>query len=269
MNFELPDIPQRPIKSRSTGLTMVMDKGLSVKEAENFASASSDYTDFVKFGFGTALISPNIEEKIQIYRDSNIRPYLGGTLFEMFLVRGLFEKFRKYIDQYKLDLVEVSDGSIFLPHEEKLKYIQILSQQVTVLSEVGSKQAGVHISHEKWVAMMKAELEAGAWKVIAEARESGNIGIYNPDGSANVYLINDIIKKVKTDNIIWEAPVKNQQVWFIKLLGANVNLGNIAPNEVISLETLRLGLRGDTFFQFLPKEIAEKYKMKEEFVYII
>jgi phosphosulfolactate synthase len=269
MNFDLPFLPERACKNRATGLTMVMDKGLSIRDAENFVSSSAEHTDLVKFGFGTALVSPGIKEKIKIYKQANIRPYLGGTLFEMFLVRNMIDQFRRYVDEYELDLVEISDGSISIPHDEKLKYIQTLSSQITVLSEVGSKQAGVHISHEKWVGMMQAELQAGAWKVIAEARESGNIGIYNSDGSANIYLINDIIKKVDTNNIIWEAPVKSQQVWFIKLLGANVNLGNIAPSEVIPLETIRMGLRGDTFFQFLPKEVSEKYRIKEEFVYII
>ena len=269
MNFNLSHVPERPVKLRQKGITMVMDKGLSLREAENFLSSSAEFTDFVKFGFGTSLITNNLKEKINLYREANIRTYFGGTLFEMFLVRNELDNFKRFIDEYKLDLIEISDGSISLPSEQKLEYINQYSKTYTVLSEVGSKQAGVHISHEKWVAMMQTELEAGAFKVIAEARESGNIGIYNPDGSANIYLINDILKKVNNDNVLWEAPVKSQQAWFIKLLGANVNLGNIAPNEVIALETLRLGLRGDTFFQFMPKEMAEKYKMKEEFIYII
>jgi len=126
-----------------------------------------------------------------------------------------------------------------------------------VISEVGSKRADVHIPDDEWISMMKQELNSGSWKVIAEARESGNIGIYNEDHSANTKLINDIVKHVKVENVIWEAPLKSQQAWFIKLLGANVNLGNIAPNEVVSLETLRLGLRGDTFFQFLPDNLKQ------------
>lgn len=262
MNFHLPYLPNRSMKPRTSGITMVMDKGLSVRETEDFISSSGEYVDFVKFGFGTSLITKNLEEKIKLYNDANIRPYFGGTLFEMFLVRGMYDEFRRFIDRYRLDLIEISDGSISLPHEEKLKYIRELSAQATVISEVGSKVAGVVISHEKWVEMMKLELEAGSFKVIAEARESGNIGIYNPDGTANKELINDIIEHVDTDNIIWEAPNKPQQVWFIKLLGCNVNLGNIAPNEIIALETLRLGLRGDTFFQFLPEEITRQYIMK-------
>jgi phosphosulfolactate synthase len=262
MNYKLPFIPERPSKVRNSGLTMVMDKGLSVRETENLISSSGEYIDFIKFGFGTCLITNNLEEKIKLYNEANIRPYFGGTLFEMFIVRGLFNEFRKFIEKYKLDLIEISDGSMALPHEEKLKYISELSKQATVISEVGSKVAGIVISHDRWVEMMKLELKAGSWKVIAEARESGNIGIYNPDGSANKELIGDIVEHVSTESILWEAPNKPQQVWFIKLLGNNVNLGNIAPNEVISLETLRLGLRGDTFFQFLPAEISKKYILK-------
>ncbi len=259
MNFKLPHIPSRAQKPRKNGLTMIMDKGLSIRDVENFISSCGDYTDLIKFGFGTSLITKNLEEKVKLYSEANIRPYFGGTLFEMFLVRGLYKEFRKFIDKYKLDLIEISDGSISLDHDEKLKYIAELSKQVTVISEVGTKVAGVIIPNDKWVEMMKKEIEAGSWKVIAEARESGNIGIYNPDGSANKELIGDIIEQVNNDDIIWEAPNKPQQVWFIKLLGSDVNLGNIAPNEVIPLETLRLGLRGDTFFQFLPDEIVKKY----------
>jgi len=259
MNFNLPFLPVRYHKPRNSGFTMVMDKGLSIRETEDFISSCGDFVDFVKFGFGTSLITKNLEEKIKLYNDANIRPYFGGTLFEMFLVRGLYNEFRKFLDKYKLEVVEISDGSISLDHKEKIKYIKELSSRFTVISEVGSKIAGVSISNEKWVEMMKLELQAGAYKVIAEAREAGNIGIYNPDGSANKELINDIVENIDTNNIIWEAPNKPQQVWFIKLLGSNVNLGNIAPSEVIPLETLRLGLRGDTFFQFLPEDISGKY----------
>ncbi|MFP4060233.1 MAG: phosphosulfolactate synthase [Bacteroidota bacterium] len=259
MKNHLPFIPERESKPRNRGLTMMMDKGLSVHEAENFVESSGEYTDLVKFGFGTALISNKLKEKIKIYKEGKIRPYFGGTLFEMFIVRDRFDDFRRMIEKYKLETAEISDGSIHLPHDEKLKYIDILSKQVTVLSEVGSKQKGVEISPDDWVKMMKTELETGAWKVIAEARESGTIGIYNSDGTANMEIINDIIEHVKTDNVLWEAPNKNQQVWFIKLSGTNVNLGNIATQEVIPLEALRRGMRGDTFFDFLPPEF-DKFK---------
>jgi len=258
MNFTLPYLPKRDEKPRQTGLTMMMDKGLSLREAENFSDAASEFTDLVKFGFGTAVITKNLEEKIKIYKQSDIRCYFGGTLFEIFVIRGKFEEYRKLIDRYKLDTVEVSDGSMNIPHDEKLEYIRLLSTQATVLSEVGYKVSGIMIPTEKWVEMMKTELEAGAWKVIAEARESGNIGIYNPDGSANAELVCDIIHTIDKDKVLWEAPSKSQQAYFIKLLGANVSLGNIVSNEVVSLETLRLGLRGDTFFDFLPDELLEK-----------
>ena len=258
MNLDLPHIPERTIKPRQSGLTMMMDKGLSIREAEDFVSSSADYTDLVKFGFGTALITKGLEEKIRLYKDGGLIPYFGGTLFELFEIRGKFDEFRSYIEKYKIDYAEVSDGSMAMPHEDKLEYIRKLSTQVTVISEVGSKVAGVEIPNERWVEMMQDELQAGSWKVIGEARESGTIGIYQKDGSANMELIDGIIQQVKMDNVIWEAPIKSQQEWFIKLLGSNVNLGNIAPGEVVSLESLRLGLRGDTFFDFLPESFHDK-----------
>jgi phosphosulfolactate synthase len=236
---------------------MVMDKGLSLNEAESMVESGSEFIDFVKFGFGTALITNKLEEKINLYKKARIRPYFGGTLFEIFIIRGMFDEYCKFIDKYKLDLAEVSDGSMVMDNDVKCEYISKLSKRVTVISEVGSKNADVHIPDEVWVESMSKELQAGSWKVIAEARESGNIGIYNSNNSANTKLINDIVHGVRIENVIWEAPIKSQQAWFINLLGANVNLGNIAPNEIISLETLRMGLRGDTFLQFLPKELKE------------
>ncbi|MBN2518867.1 MAG: phosphosulfolactate synthase [Bacteroidales bacterium] len=253
MNYQLPYIPERTKKKRESGLTMMMDKGLSLNEVKNFIEVSADYSDLAKIGFGTALIVKNLEEKIKLYKKANIQPYFGGTLFELFIARNKFEEYRKFINKYKLEVIEISDGSFEMFHEEKLKYIEIMSKEVTVLSEVGSKKKGVVIPPEKWIKMMKDELEAGSWKVIAEARESGTIGIYNSDGTPNAGLITDIIEHINPENVLWEAPNKPQQVYFIKLLGANVNLGNIATNEVFPLESLRLGLRGDTFFDFLPE----------------
>ncbi len=258
MNYTLPHIPERSQKPRVSGITMMMDKGISLREAENFISASGHLTDLVKLGFGTSFISPNLQEKIKLYKDAKIKVYLGGTLFEAFIVRNMFDDYRKLLDKLKLDTAEVSDGSLEMPHDKKCEYIQTLSKQVTVLSEVGSKEEGIIIHPAKWIKMMTKELEAGSWKVIAEARESGNVGIYHRDGKAHTLLIDKILARVPAEKIMWESPQKPQQVWFIKLLGANVNLGNIAPNDVISLETLRLGLRGDTFFQFLPKELVKK-----------
>jgi len=256
MKHLLPYIPDRPVKPRKTGLTMVMDKGLSIREAEDFMSVGSEYTDLVKLGFGTSLLTPGLEKKIRVYKNAGCIPYFGGTLFEAFVVRSMFREYIDLLDKYEINMVEVSDGSFDIEHERKLDYIERLASRGTVISEVGSKKKDVVYSPVEWASMMKSELEAGSEKVIAEARESGTIGIYNDDGSVNMPVINAISENVNLENVIWEAPIKTQQVWFIKHFGANVNLGNISPNEIIPLESLRCGLRGDTFFQFLPGELA-------------
>jgi phosphosulfolactate synthase len=253
----LPFMPERPIKPRDSGITMVMDKGLSIREAEDFMSVGSEYTDFVKLGFGTSLITPGFDKKIAIYKKAGTIPYFGGTLFEAFIIRNMFKEFMEFLDKYEIELVEVSDGSYDIEHKRKLEYISRLAERGTVISEVGSKKKDVIYTPDEWVAMMKTELSAGSVKVIAEARESGTTGIYNEDGSINNKIIGGIAEHVKLENVIWEAPLKSQQAWFIKHFGANVNLGNIAPHEIIPLESLRLGLRGDTFFQFLPEELKQ------------
>jgi len=261
MNAQLPFLPERTSKPRQTGISMVMDKGMSLREAEDFVANSSDYTDFIKLGFGTSLVCKCVAEKIKLYKKANIKAYVGGTLFEAFVIRDKFDEFRKFIDRFGVDTVEISDGSMSMDHDIKCEYIHKLSKDYTVLSEVGSKESGILIAPSRWIEMMQKELQAGSVKVIGEARESGNVGIYRPTGKAHVALINKILVKVQSDKIIWEAPLKSQQVWFIKNFGANVNLGNIPPAEVIPLETLRLGLRGDTFFQFLPTKF-KKYQPK-------
>ena len=255
MNFHLPHIPERQAKPRNKGLTMMMDKGLSVRQAEDFLSVSGHLTDIIKLGFGTSFVTPNLEQKIKLYRDAGMKVYVGGTLFEAFIVRNMFDDYMKLLDKLKLDCAEVSDGSIVMPHDKKCDYINTLSKNFTVFSEVGSKEAGIIIHPAMWTSMMNKELQAGSWKVIAEARESGNVGIYRANGSAHTLLINKILAKVDKDSILWEAPIKAQQVWFLKLLGSDVNLGNISYDDVIPLETLRLGLRGDTFFSHLPAEL--------------
>lgn len=260
MNTKLTHLPKRTVRPRVNGVTMMMDKGLSLREAEDFCDANAEFTDIVKFGFGTSMITNKLEDKIRVYREAGMRCYFGGTLFEAFVARGKYKEFLKFLDKYDMDLAEVSDGSIIIPHDEKLKYIRDMAKHRVVMSEVGSKDSGILISPAKWIKMMTTELEAGSWKVIAEGRESGTVGIFRPNGTAHTILINKIINKVKPEDILWEAPKKLQQVWFIKLFGANVNLGNIAPNEVIPLECLRLGLRGDTFFENLPKNITETLK---------
>jgi len=236
---------------------MIMDKGLSFTEAENMISVGNDYIDFVKLGFGTSLVTPDVDRKILMYKEAGAIPYLGGTLFEAYIIRGLFKDYVKLLKQLKLEMLEVSDGSYEMNQKDKLHYIKELSKDFTVISEVGSKKKDVIYSPDEWVNMMASELEAGSIKVIAEARESGTTGIYNEDGSTNMELIDSIAKNISLDNVLWEAPVKSQQAWFIKEFGHNVNLGNIAPNEIIALEALRCGLRGDTFFQFLPEDLIQ------------
>ncbi len=264
ISINLPHMPQRTEKPRTSGLTMVMDKGLSLRQVEDFLEVSDGYVDVVKLGFGTSVVSKNVKEKINLYKQAGIKTYLGGTLLEAFIVRNKFEDYLKHIDSLKLEMAEVSDGSIHLQHDKKCEYINKLAKHVTVLSEVGSKEEGIIIHPQKWVKMMKAELDAGSWKVIAEARESGTVGIFHRNGSAHVMLIKKITSKIPEESIIWETPQKSQQVYFIKLMGANVNLGNIGPDDIIPLETLRIGLRGDTFFSYLPDDIREKNMQKVE-----
>lgn len=260
MNFELTYIPERFAKPRTSGVTMMMDKGLSIIEVENFIEASGHITDVVKFGFGTSFVSQNLQTKINLYKEAGIRPYFGGTLFEAFYARGMVKEYLQTIDSYGLDLAEVSDGSIIIDHDEKCELIHSMSKDRTIMSEVGSKDSGIIVSPAKWIKMMSTELQAGSWKVIAEGRESGNVGVFRPNGTAHTLLINRIIAKINPNDILWEAPKKTQQVWFIKLFGHNVNLGNISHNEMIPLECLRLGLRGDTFFDFLPADYTERLK---------
>ncbi len=251
MNYPLNNIPSRPAKPRNKGITMVMDKGLSLRQTEDFIEVAGLHTDIVKLGWATSFVTPNLKEKLAIYRSAGIPTYFGGTLFEAFVIRNQFDEYRRVLDQFGMEYAEVSDGSINIEHEEKLNFIAKLATQVTVISEVGSKDAKKVFAPYKWIKLMSAEIEAGSWKVIAEAREGGNVGIYRDSGEVREGLVDEILTQIPEETIIWEAPQKEQQVWFIKLIGTNVNLGNIAPAEVIPLETIRLGLRGDTFDHFL------------------
>ena len=253
MNFFLKDIPNRTSKPRESGSTMAMDKGLSLREIEDFLSMGSAYVDIVKLGFGTSFVTPNLQEKLNLYKEAGIPTYFGGTLFEAFIARNQFDDYRRMMDKFGVEYVEVSDGSIEMHHEEKCEYIQKLTKDYVVLSEVGSKDAQKIIPPYKWIKQMQAELDAGSWKVIGEAREGGNVGLFRSSGEVRSGLVEEILTQIPSEKIIWEAPQKEQQVWFIKLLGANVNLGNICPKELLSLETIRLGLRGDTFDDFLTK----------------
>ncbi|TAF32749.1 MAG: phosphosulfolactate synthase [Cytophagales bacterium] len=254
MNYHLNQIPERTVQPRQSGLTMVMDKGLSLRETEDMLSTSQSFIDIVKLGWATSYVFPKLEEKIALYTSANIPVYFGGTLFEAFVARDQYEDYKRLLDKYQLRFAEVSDGSIDLPHPVKCEYIRDLAQHVTVLSEVGSKDADKIYAPYQWIELMQAELDAGSWKVIGESREAGNVGLFRATGEVRQGLVQEILTKISWEKIIWEAPQKSQQVWFIKLLGSNVNLGNIPTNEVIPLETIRLGLRGDTFSFFLNKK---------------
>jgi phosphosulfolactate synthase len=232
---------------------MVMDKGLSAEEARNFLSVAYPHIDLVKLGFGTSYVTPELEKKLEVYNAYQVPIYLGGTLFEAYLIRDQLEDYIKMCAYYKVAYMEVSDGSVNIDHKEKCDLIEKLTQYATVLSEVGSKDAEHVIPPYKWIEQMRAELKAGARYVIAEARESGNIGIYRGTGEVREGLVQEILTQIPSDKIIWEAPQKSQQLYFIQLVGANANLGNISPQEVLALEAMRLGLRGDTFDLFLDK----------------
>ncbi|MGF1532847.1 MAG: phosphosulfolactate synthase [Bernardetiaceae bacterium] len=251
MNYHLKTVPTRSHKPRDYGLTMVMDKGLSIRQVEDMIESSGDYIDIVKLGWATSYVYKHLSEKLAVYRAAGIPTYFGGTLFEAFIIRDQFADYQKVLDKHQMEFCEVSDGSIELPHDKKCHYIRQLAEQVTVLSEVGSKDAEKIIPPYQWIRLMQAELEAGAWKVIGEAREGGNVGLFRSTGEVRSGLVQEILTKIPVEKIIWEAPQKSQQVWFIELIGPNVNLGNIPPHEVIPLETIRLGLRGDTFNYFL------------------
>ena len=251
MNYTLDNLPERDAKPRQKGYTMAMDRGLSIREVEDFIEVACEYVDIVKLGWATSFVVPNLQRKLDVYQAAGIPVYFGGTLFEAFIIRNQFDEYRRILDKYKMQYVEVSDGSIELDHEVKCEYIRNLSGQLTVLSEVGSKDDQKIIPPYKWIKLMQAELDAGSWKVIGEAREGGTVGLFRSTGEVRSGLVEEILTKIPSEKIIWEAPQKEQQVWFIKLLGANVNLGNISPNEIVPLETIRLGLRGDTFMDFL------------------
>lgn len=261
MAFKLNNLPNRTEKPRSKGLTLVLDKGLSVRQAEDFCASASKYSDIVKLGWGTSYVTQNLEEKLAVYSEADIPVYLGGTLFEAYVLRDQLDNYMELLNRFDIEYAEVSNGTIWLSDQRKLDIIKQMSKEVTVLSEIGSKNPDDIIPPYKWVKMIRAELEAGAWKVICEARESGTVGVFRPNGEIRSGLIDEIADQIPVEDLIFEAPKKEQQVWFIKKFGSNVNLGNIQPTEVIPLETLRLGLRSDTLFDFysIDDEVDELY----------
>ena len=254
-NFPLTQIPERTERPRTYGLTMLNDKGLSVPEARELVSVAAPYIDIVKLAFGTSFVTPDLGGKIKIYQEAGIPVYFGGLLFEAFVVRGQFDDYVNLLKEYNINYIEVSDGSIDIPHVEKCGYIEKLAKYGVVLSEVGSKDKDrEHITPPyQWIKLMKTELEAGSTYLVAEARETGTVGIYRNSGEVREGLVQEILTKIPAEKIIWEAPQKDQQLYFLQLIGANANLGNINPSEIIALESMRIGLRGDSFHFYLNK----------------
>ena len=240
------DLPVRSSKPRDDGITHVLDRGLSLAEVDGMVEVAGDAVDFVKLGWGTALATGNLRSKLERYGDYRLPVVCGGTLTELAIAQGRVEEMVSWLRGLGLTHVEVSDGTIDLDHDRKLELIERLARDFTVFSEVGSKDDERIMAPYRWVEQIGEELEAGAWKVIAEARESGSVGIYRHDGEVRQGLIDEIAHAIDPSRLVFEAPRKEQQVWFLKRFGPNVNLGNITPADVLSLETLRLGLRSDT-----------------------
>jgi phosphosulfolactate synthase len=240
------DLPERSPKPRDRGLTHVLDKGLSCAEVDGLMEVAGDAVDIVKLGWGTALVTGNLNPKLARYAAHDVPVVLGGTLTEIALRDGRLEGLIAWCKELGIAHVEVSDGTIALDSDRKREIVARLAQDFTVFSEVGSKDDQQIMAPYRWVEEIEAELAAGAWKVIAEARESGTAGIFRPDGEVRMGLIDEIVHAIDPGSLIFEAPRKEQQVWFLKRFGLEVNLGNIAPADVLSLETLRLGLRSDT-----------------------
>jgi phosphosulfolactate synthase len=240
---------------RSAGLTHVLDKGLGPRAWEDVLETSGLYIDIVKLGWGTAYVTQNLRQKLEILKEKPV--VIGGTFFEAVYVKGKVDEYKRWLADLGLTHVEISDGTVEMPREEKLELITDLARDFTVLSEVGSKDSEVNFAPYLWVQWIKEELEAGAWKVITEARESGTAGIFRPSGEMRTGLIDEIVNEIEVGDLVFEAPTKASQAWFVKEFGPTVNLGNIPPDEVIPLETLRLGLRGDTLKEvLLPDERA-------------
>ena len=237
-------------KARKNGLTMMIDKGLSFRESEDFIFSCSEYTDIVKFAFGTSLLTNNLKEKVNLFHKNNILVHAGGTLFEYFAIRNQINYYKKFLDKNNINMVEISDGCIDIDHDQKCKIIKDFKKDFKVISEVGNKFKSEDNKIEKWPLWIQKELDAGSWKVITESRESGKTGIYDSNGNIEKNIVAKIASKINIEHIIWEAPKQNQQAWLINEFGSSVNLGNISSKDVLSLECLRRGLRADTFLSF-------------------
>ncbi len=239
------------LPARAAGLTHVIDKGLGPRAVEDLLETAGDFVDIVKLGWGTGYVTRNLERKLALYREAGKPIVCGGTFLEVVWAKDKLEEYRAWLTEHGFTHVEISDGTLEIPRERKLELIADFARDFTVLSEVGSKDADVVFAPYQWVEWIKEELEAGAWKVITEARESGTAGIFRPTGEMRTGLVDEIVHEIDFRDLIFEAPAKSAQAWFVKEFGPEVNLGNIPPEEVIPLETLRLGLRGDTLKEVL------------------
>src|SRR5947207_8693155 len=244
-------VPEREPKPRNKGLTHVIDKGLNLRDIEGLFDTAGEFVDIVKLGWGTSYVTNNLEKKIALYRSFDTPVVCGGTLFEAVYGRGKLDEFKSWLKEFRFSHVEISDGTLDIPRERKLELISEFARDFVVLSEVGSKDEQIVYAPYQWVEWIKEELEAGAWKVITEGREGGTAGIYRSDGEMRTGLVDEIAHEIDVSELVFEAPSKSSQAWFVKQFGPNVNLGNIPPEEVIPLETLRLGLRGDTLKEVL------------------
>jgi phosphosulfolactate synthase len=245
----------RAAKPRDTGITHVMDKGMSLADVSSLLEVAEEYVDIVKLGWCTSVVVKNLEAKLALFKSHPVTVCCGGSLFELAVAHRKVPELIGFFKDCNFKVVEVSDGVVDYPRKDKLKYIEMLAKDFTVLSEVGKKDRRKALQAPyQWIEQMREDLSAGAWKVIAEGRESGTIGLFNEDGSVQTALIEEIVSKIEVNRIIFEAPQREQQVWMVRHFGANVNLGNIAPDDVISLETIRQKLRGDT----MPQSVIAK-----------
>lgn len=246
------DLPPRPQKPRITGITHVIDPGLSRVEADGLMSSAADYVDMVRLGWGTAYVTHDLQEKLDVYRSRGVPVMLGGTLTELAWLRGRVDALRNWLLELGIEHVEVSSGVVPIPPEEKAELISAFASDFTVFAEVGEKDPRALLAPYRWVELIRQALAAGATQVVCEGRASGDAGMFRPDGEPREGLIDEVVHEIDQTKLIFEAPQKHQQVWFIEHYGPEVNLGNIPPSEVIPLETLRMGLRADTLTLFHP-----------------
>ena len=242
------DLPKRTQKPRNTGITSLHDISLTTSQLQSLLEEHHEFIDFAKFGIGTAYIAPNLAQKIQIYKSFDINVYFGGTLFEKFYSQGKLNEYKKYLEKYSINTVEISTGTIDLDIDTRVQIVKDFSQDFTVLSEVGSKDSEAVMAPSKWLHEINSLFEAGSSYVITEGRDSGTAGMFRSNGEIRTGLLDDIVNTSNIDKIIFEAPTTSSQIYFINKVGSNVNLGNINPYGVLVLETQRQALRSDTFY---------------------